>query len=196
MSTDGDEPDSIEIFRLNDESALTGNDIRSEIYVAPGSTELHYPRLVVTEGKAFIVGNYMKIRMSYGMRLPPEMPPAEPDQIPTPEWEKNEIRQELIQLAQIIDELLLGGGWWIPSHEARRRSGIEDWQAARKWRENYHEAIRIKYSKEVLPQVIETYERARVRGFFDPGLEEYYNVDVLVTAERLPDLLRGAASKP
>jgi hypothetical protein len=197
MSATNDEPDPLEVFRLNDESTLEDNDIRSEIHIAPGSSTAHYPGIVVLNGNSFAAQNHMKIRASYGMLLPPEMPPAEPDQISTMESEKNEIRQELIKLAQRIDELLLGGEWWLPMHEASKRSGLgDDWRAVREWRENYHQTIRVRYNKEIRPQVIDTYERARVRGFFDPELEEYYEGHILVVAEKLPDLLRRAASNP
>jgi hypothetical protein len=195
-ATDG-ELDPLEVFRLNDESFLADNDIRSEIHIASGSGTVHYPSIVVMGGKSFAAQNHMKIRVSYGAPLPPEVPPAEPDQIPTMICEKNEARRELIKLAQRIDELLLGGEWWLPIHEASKRSGLgDDWRAVREWRENYNQAIRARYNKEIRPQVIDTYERARVRGFFDPELEEYYEGHILVVAEKLPDLLRRAASKP
>jgi hypothetical protein len=197
MSATDDESDPLEVFRLNDESTLADNDIRSEIHIAPGSSTVHYPGIVVMDGKSFAAQNHIKLRVSYGMPLPPEMPPAEPDQISTMESEKNEIRQELIKLAKLIDELLLGGEWWLPMHEASKRSGLgDDWRAVREWRENYHQAIRARYNKKIRPQVIDAYERARVRGFFDPELEEYYEDHILVMAEKLPGLLRRAANKP
>lgn len=197
MSETHDESNSAEIFSLNDESALTGNDISSEIHIAPGNSLVHYPRLIVTEGKSFIANSHIRIRASYGMSLPPQVTPTEPDQISTTESERNEIRHGLLALAQRIDDLLLEGEWWLPMHEASRRSSLgSDWRAVREWRENYHEAIRTRYNKEIRPQVIDTYERARVRGFFDPELEEYYEGQILVVAEKLPDLLRRTASKP
>jgi hypothetical protein len=197
VSATDDKSDSPEVFKLNDESILAGNDIRSEIHIAPGSSTVHYPGIIVTGGKSFVANNDIKIRVSYGMPLPPEVVPAEPDQISITESEKNEIRQELIKLAQQIDEILLGGEWWLPMHEASKRSGLgDDWSAVREWRENYHRAIETRYIEEVRPQVIDTYKQARVRGFFDPELEEYYEGHILVVAEKLPNLLRRAASRP
>lgn len=196
MKADDDKSDPLELFRLNDESTLANNDIRSEIHVAPGSSATNYPGIVVMNGKSFATNNHIRIRTSYGMPLPPEVPPAGPEQVTTTELERNEIRQGLIRLAQRIDELLLGGGWWLPMHEASRRSGLgDDWHAVREWRENYHRTIEEKYNVELRPQVIDIYRQARVRGFFDAGLEEYYEGRILVVAERLPELLRAAASK-
>jgi hypothetical protein len=197
MSDTDDESDPLEVFRLNNESILEGNDIRSEIHIAPGSGTVHYPRVIVTDGQSSVTDSHIKLRISYGMSLPPEVLPAEPDQISITESEKNEIRQELTKLAQQIDEILLGGEWWLPMHVASERSGLgDDWRAVREWRENYHRAIEARYIKEIRPQVIDTYKRARVRGFFDPELEEYYEGYILVVAEKLPNLLRRAASKP
>jgi hypothetical protein len=197
MSDTHDESDSAEIFSLSDESALTDNNISSEIHIAPGNSRVHYPRLIVIEGKSFIANNHIKIRASYGMPLPPQATPSEPNQVSTTESERNEIRHTLLTVAQRIDELLLAGEWWLPMHEASKVSGLgSDWPAVREWRETYHEAIRSRYNKEIRPQVIDTYERARVRGFFDPELEEYYEGQILVVAERLPELLRRTASKP
>jgi hypothetical protein len=197
VSGTSDESDPIEVFTINDQSTLADNDIRSEIHIAPGTDAAHYPRIVVMNGGSAMTQNHMKIRLSFGMPLPPELPLAEPDQISTTESEKSEIRQELIKLAQQIDELLLGGGWWLPMHVASKRSGLgDDWGAVRVWRENYHGVIRARYNDEIRPGVIDTYERARIRGFFDPELEEYYESQILVVAEKIPDLLRRAASKP
>lgn len=197
MSGTSDDSDPIEVFRINDQSTLADNDIRSEIHIAPGTDASHYPRMVVMNGQSAMTQNHMKIRVSYGMPLPPEVPLPEPDQISTTESEKSEIRQELINLAQQIDELLLGAGWWLPIHEASKLSGLgDDWRAVREWRKNYHEAIRARYNNEIRPRVIDTYKRARIRGFFDPELEEYYEGQILVVAEKIPDLLRRAASKP
>ena len=144
MSTADDKPNSIEIFRIKDESTFTGNDIRSELHIAPSSSTVHYPALIATDGECFVANMHMKVRMSYGMPLPPEAPLAEPDQIPTNQLEKNELRLELIKLAQRID-LLLGDDWWLPMHEASKQSGLgDDWRAVRQWREKYHQAIRMR----------------------------------------------------
>ena len=53
VSATDDKSDSPEVFKLNDESILAGNDIRSEIHIAPGSSTVHYPGIIVTGGKIF-----------------------------------------------------------------------------------------------------------------------------------------------
>ena len=130
------------------------------------------------------------------MPLPPEPVPEEPAQVSTTKSEKEEIRREFIKLAQQIDGLLKDN-YPLSMHEASERSGLgEDWNAVREWRRNHDQALGDKYNREILPQVIGTYEQARVRGFFEAELEKIYDAPVIVVVQKLPELLRRAAAKP
>lgn len=195
MNDTSEEPDVPEVIRLEDDSFLTGNFIRSDVHVAPGSGTKNYGNAIRVTGGSGISGGCIRIRGSYGMPLPPEPVPEEPAQIPTARPEKEEIRRELIELAEQIDELLKD--YPLSMHEASARSGFgNNWNAVREWRKNYDQALGERYNREILPQVIGAYGRARVRGFFEEELERIYNVPVIVMVQNLPELLRRVAAKP
>jgi hypothetical protein len=196
MNDTNEGPDVPEVIRLEDDSFLTGNFIRSDVHVAPGSGKENYGHVIRAKDGSGISGGYIDIRVSYGMPLPPEPVPEEPAQIPTTKPEKEEIRRELIKLAQQIDGLL-EGNYPLSMHEASERSGLgENWNLVREWRRNHDQTLEERYNREILPQVIGTYERARVKGFFEAELEKIYNAPVIVVAQELPKLLRQAAAKP
>lgn len=194
MATDDYELDSPEIIALKGESALVDNDIETELYVA-ANDKRHYPDVIALE-RSGLIGNDVNIRVSYGMPLPPKPAPVEPAQIPTTEPEKATIRRELEELAQQIEELLRDD-YPLSPHEASERSGLgEEWPAVLNWRRSLEDGLRAKYVTEILPRVIDTYERARVRGFFDPEIEEQPHTSrVLMVIEKLPGLLRKAAAR-
>ena len=196
MSDTNQEPDVPEVIRLEDDSFITGNFIRSDIHVAPGSGKENYGHVILIKDSSGISGSHIDISMSYGMPLPQEPAPQEPAQISSTKAEREKIKQELINLAQQIDGLLKGNYplYW---HEASERSGLgDDRNAVLEWRRKYDQALEERYSREILPQVINVYERARVKGFFEVELEKSYNVPLLVDAQKLPELLRRAAAKP
>ncbi len=196
MKDANEDPDIPDVIRLEDDSFLAGNFIRSDIHVAPGSGKKNYGHVIRAEGGSGISASYIDIRMSYGMPLPPEPVPEEPAQVSTTKSEKEEIRREFIKLAQQIDGLLKDN-YPLSMHEASEQSGLGgDWNAVREWRRNHDQALGERYNREILPQVIDTYEQARVRGFFEAELEKIYDAPVIVVVQQLPELLRRAAAKP
>jgi hypothetical protein len=197
MTDNDNEPDAPEVIRLNDEAALVDNDIKVEVYGAENG-EGNYPAIIVAHGQSGIVGSEMNIRVSYGMPLPPEAVPEEPAQVATTESERAGIRQELRGLAQQIEELLRDYPL-SPPPVAAAYFGIEvkgnDWSPVLERRRQWDQDLAAKYVNDVRPSVISIYQRARVRGFFDPELEKYYSSRLLVTAEIVPPMLRRLASR-
>jgi hypothetical protein len=194
MAANDNEPIPREIISLRGESSFVDNDVKVEVYAATND-KLHHPSIIVADGQAALIGNDMDIRVSYGMPLPLKPAQVKPAQVPTTEPEKSSIRQELRELAQRIDELFRDD-YPLSPREASERSGLgEDWQAVLNWRRNLEENLRARYINEIRPRIVDTYERARVKGFFDPELEESYTSRVLIVIETLPGLLRRVAAK-
>jgi hypothetical protein len=73
-------------------------------------------------------------------------------------------------------------------------SGTTDIPAVRKWREEWDAQLAARYCDEIRPKVGALYIHARVRGFFDPELEDYYSSALLAGARGIPALLRKVAS--
>lgn len=196
MTANYNEPDPPEVIRLNDEAALVDNDIRVEVHGAANEGG-NYPSMVVAHGQSGLVGNEMNIRVSYGMPLPPEATPEEPAQVATTESERAGIRQELRGLAQQIEELLRD--YPLSPPMAAAYFGMEvkgsDWSSVLERRRQWDEDLAAKYVSDVRPSVVNIYERARVRGFFDPELEKCYSSRLLAIAETLPPMLRRLASR-
>jgi hypothetical protein len=118
-------------------------------------------------------------------------PPEEPPQLDVTEIEKSEVRDQLRKLASEIECFL--GEYPLSIPEAIALSGITDISTVFEWRREWDAQLATGYCAEIHPKLKELYEYARVRGFFDPELEECYSSRLLVTAERLPALLREAA---
>jgi hypothetical protein len=120
------------------------------------------------------------------------VPPEEPPQLDASETEMSDIRDRLRRLASEIEDCLDGYPLSIP--EAITLSGITEIPAVFKWREEWDTQLIAQYRAEIHPKLSELYAFARVRGFFDPELEECYSSRLLVTARRLPALLRRVAN--
>jgi hypothetical protein len=197
VTANDNEPDPPDVIRLNDESALVDNDIKIEVYGTTNDS-LNYPSIIVAHGQSGLVGNEMNIRVSYGMPLPPKAVPEAPAQVATSESERAGIRQELIGHAQQIEELLRDYPL-SPPPVAAAYFGIEvkdnNWSPVLERRRQWDEQLAAKYVRDVRPSVITTYERGRVRGFFDPELQERYTSRLLVVAKDLPTMLRRLASR-
>lgn len=197
MAANDNEPDPPEVIRLNDESALVDNEIRVEVYGAPGDGG-NYPPIIDVRDQSGLFSNEMDIRVAYGMPLPPKAVPEKPTQVATTESERAGIRRELIGIAQQIEELLRDYPL-SPPPVAAAYFGIEvkynDWSPVLERRRQWDEELAAMYVRDVRPGVISTYERARVRGFFDPELEEKYSSSLLAVAEQLPPMLRRLASQ-
>jgi len=197
MTDNGNEPDEPPVIRLHDEASLIDNDIKVEVYGA-ANDEGNYPSIIVAHGRSGIVGSEMNIRVSYGMPLPPEAAPEEPAQVVTTKSERAGIRQELRRLAQQIEELLRDYPLSPPPVAAtyfRMEVKGNDWSPVLERRRQWDQDLAAKYVSDVRPSVISVYERARVRGFFDPELEKCYSSRLLVTAEILPPMLRRLAAR-
>lgn len=143
--------------------------------------------IIRMDGQSGIIDSEVKI---YVNAQP--VPPPEPPQLPTTDTERGNIQERLVELASQIEGFLCGK-FWLSMSEAMTLSGITDTRAAYAWRQEWHNEVAARYCREILPIVIELYEYARVRGFFDPELEECYSSRLLVTAETLPALLRRVA---
>lgn len=190
MTPDDEGPEAPEVISLHNDSTLENNSIRTELHIAPGFNMTSAGKLIRLTGRSSISASHIDMRLSYGMPLPSEPILSAPAQVPATEFEKDDIRQLLRELAQRMDALL-HGNYPLTPREASRRSGLgDDWKAVFAWRTQYDESLRVKYCTEILPQLIDTYERARVRGFFDVDLEKVYDAEVLAMAERIPALLR------
>jgi hypothetical protein len=197
VAASDNEPDLPEVIRLNDESSLVDNDINLEVYAVADDGQ-SYPPMIVANGQAGFFSNEMNIRVSYGMPLPPEEVPEKPAQVATTEDEKEGIRQELRRLAQQIAELLRDYPLSPPPVAAAyfdMEVKDDDWSPVLKRRRQWDEDLEAKYVRDVRPGVITLYERARVRGFFDPVLEKSYPSRLLAVAEHLPPMLRRLASR-
>jgi hypothetical protein len=196
VADDNDESNIPEVIRLEDSSFLDGNFIRSEIHVAPGSGQENYGSAIRVEGGSGISGGYIDIRGSYGMPLPPEKVAREPTQIAVTREEREEIRRELVELARQINGLLRGN-YPLSMHEASKRSGLgQDWPSVRVWRRSHDQALAKIYNEEILPNIIDVYRRARLRGFFDAELEKFYDVPVLAVAQDVLRFIRRTIARP
>jgi hypothetical protein len=140
--------------------------------------------IIRMDGQSGIVDSRVKIFVNAE-----PVPPQEPSQLPATEMEKQNIQERLVELASQI-EGFLRGKFWLSMPEAMALSGITDARAAHAWRQEWHKDVAARYCREIHPSVIELYEYARVRGFFDPELEERYSSPLLIDAEVLPLLLR------
>lgn len=157
--------------------------------------KLHYPAIIAMDGQSGLVDCDIKIRVSYGGPLPPEPRPTAPPQIAATKTERADLGRELRELAQQIEELLRDD-YPLSPYEASERSGLgQDWQAVLDWRMNLEQELRAMYLADIRPRVIDTYERARERGFFDADLEENYRSRVLMIVEKFPAWLRRAAAR-
>src|ERR1700733_1777793 len=147
------------------------------------------------EGGASISGSHVTIRVNAD-----PVPLEEPPQVDTNETEKHDIREQMRQIASEIKEFLDGYPLSVP--EAMALSGLTDISAVFKWRREWDEKLAARYYVEIYPKLSELHEYARVRGFFDPELEECYSSHMfvadgkprlIVTARDLPALLRKVA---
>jgi hypothetical protein len=119
------------------------------------------------------------------------VPPEEPSQLDVSETEKCDVRDQMRKLASEIEDLL--GEYPLSIPEAVAKSSITEIPAVIKWRQEWDTQLAKRYCDEIRPKLSDLYEYARVRGFFDSELEECYSSRLLVTAKRLPALLRMLA---
>ena len=137
------------------------------------------------DGKSGITNSEVIIRINAA-------PPVEPPQLDVTETEKREIGARLLELAAEIEGFL--GEYPLPMLRAMELSGTTDIRAVRKWREEWDARLAARYCYEIRPKVGALYIHARVRGFFDPELEDYYSSSLLAGARGIPALLRKVAS--
>ena len=196
MADDNDESNIPEVIKLEDSSFLDGNFIRSEIHVAPGASRGNYGSAIRAKGGSGISGSYIDIRVSYGMPLPPEKVAPEPTQIAVTREEREEIRRELVELVKQINGLFRGN-YPLSMHEASKRSGLgQDWPAVREWRTSHDQALSKIYNEEILPNIIDVYRRARLRGFFDAELDKIYDVPLLAVVRDVLRFIRRTITRP
>jgi hypothetical protein len=101
----------------------------------------------------------------------------------------------MVELASQIEEFLRDGKFWIPTHEVMKLTGLTSGAAAQAFRKRWYDELRERYKSDLLPNVIELYRYARVRGFFDVEIEELCPSPVLVDVEKLPQLFRRLAER-
>jgi hypothetical protein len=121
--------------------------------------------------------------------------PQKPAQLEASEAEKQSIRERMVDLAGQIEAFLREGKFWIPTHEVMKLTGLTSGAAAQAFRHRWYDELRERYKSDLLPNVIELYGYARVRGFFDVEIEELYSSPVLIDVEKLPPLFRGLAEQ-
>lgn len=147
------------------------------------------------DGGASISGSQVTIHVNTE-----PVPLEEPPQVDASETEKRAIRERMRQMASEIEDCL--GGYPLSVPEAKALSGLTDIPAVFKWRREWDEKLAARYYVEIYPKLSELHECARVRGFFDPELEECYSSHMfvadgkprlIVTARDLPALLRKVA---
>ena len=134
----------------------------------PPSPGVHAHKVISLEGGSSI--NDSDVRINIGHNPPPSPRP----QLPTTKEEADQLSAELLQLGQEIQELV--APWPLTPAEAIEGSGSQDVQVWRAWRQQYDAELQERYVDEFRPRVIEAYQRARVRGFFDPSVEESYDL--------------------
>jgi hypothetical protein len=142
--------------------------------------------IIRIDGGSGIVGSEVTIHVN---TKPP--PPEEPPQLDATEIEKSDIGERLRKLASEIEDHL--GEYPLSIPEAIALSGITDIPAVFKWRYEWDAQLAKRYCAEIYPKLNALYEYARVRGFFDPELEECYSSRLIASATRLPALLRKVA---
>src|SRR5665213_2269987 len=154
------------------EQGPNGQVIGQQINNPPAASQ---PQSVVTNAPVGILfgpgaqSNHSVWNVTFGEADTPT-PPTMPPQISASEEEKGEIRKELLDAAASIQTLT--GIWRLTPHQAEEQSGLSDKTEAEAWRNKYDEGITQRYIAEVYPSVINAYQRARVRGFFDPEIEK------------------------
>lgn len=141
--------------------------------------------------KSGIYGSRVKISLNGAQPVLPQ----EPEQLEATEAEKQSVRERMVELGCQIEEFLRDGKFWIPTHEVMKLTGLTSGAAAQAFRKRWYDELRERYKIEILPNVLELYSYARVRGFFDVEMEELYSSPVLVDVEKLPPLFRGLAER-
>jgi hypothetical protein len=141
--------------------------------------------------KSGIYGSHVKISLNGAQSVLPQ----EPTQLEASETEKQSIGERMVELAGQIEEFLRDGKFWIPTYEVMKLTGLTSGAAAQAFRHRWYDELRERYKSELLPNVIELYSYARVRGFFDVEIEELYSPPVLIDVEKLPPLFRGLAER-
>jgi hypothetical protein len=154
----------------------------------PPSPGVHAHKVISLEGGSSI--NDSDVRINIGHNPPPSPRP----QLPTTKEEADQLSAELLQLGQEIQELV--APWPLTPAEAIEGSGSQDVQVWRAWRQQYDAELQERYVDEFRPRVIEAYQRARVRGFFDPGVEESHDLRSLPGVVTLSPRLIALATRP
>jgi hypothetical protein len=119
------------------------------------------------------------------------VPTEEPAQLVAADAEKRGISERLSELALRIEDCL--DGYPLSMGKAMEVSGISDLSAVFEWRIEWDDQVAVRYRADIQPELVWWYEYARLRGFFDPELEEFYSTKLLVIARKLPPLLRKVA---
>jgi hypothetical protein len=132
-------------------------------------------RVFHLQDNASISGSDVRTTIVQAGATPPV--PVAPPQVETSEVERKSLGDEIVAVGELIRDLTKV--WPLPVTVAIEQTGSTDPQVFQPFRRRYADELQERYRREFRPVVMDVYDRARVRGYFDPEAEEKFEVSTI-----------------